>query len=112
MGGSEGESRVQRLPYAFSGIGEAEFSKKMQSLINMNAPHSDAKWLLDQDRRTSEIQIEHQTKLSEDETDLAREGLLRKCVRNSMRLHGALQTSTPSNAQRRRRAFGKSEVVA
>jgi hypothetical protein len=48
-------------PYLFSGIGEAEFSKKMQSLINTNGPHSAAKWLLDQDRRTSEIQIEHQT---------------------------------------------------
>jgi len=45
-------------------------------------------------------------KLLQGETDLAREGLLRKCVRNSIRLHVALQKSTPSNARRRRHAFG------
>ncbi len=32
----------------------------------------------------------------QDETDLALEGLLRKCVRNSMDLHVARQSSTPS----------------
>jgi hypothetical protein len=56
----------------------------MQSQINSNGPHLDARWLLDQDQRTSETQIEDQTKLSKDETDLARVDLLRKCVRNSM----------------------------
>jgi hypothetical protein len=35
-----------------------------------------------QDRQTSEIQIEHPTELLQDETDLALEGLSRKCVRN------------------------------
>src|SRR4029077_4838701 len=115
MGGSEDESRVPAVgsdasSMLFSGIGEAEFSKK-------NAIANQCEWTAFgrndssiRTRRTSEIQIEHQTKLSQDETDLSREGLLRKCGRDSMRLHVALQKSTPSNARRRRRAFGKPET--
>jgi hypothetical protein len=66
MGGSEGESRVSAVgsdafPMLSPELAKRSSRKKMQSLINTNGPHSDAKWLLDQDRRTSEIQIEHQT---------------------------------------------------
>lgn len=90
------ESRVcrrRRFLYAFSGIGGAEFSKKMRSLINTNGQQSDTRWLFDQSRRTSDAQIEHQTEWWQDEKDLTLKGLLRKCVRNSMRPHVALQKS-------------------
>jgi hypothetical protein len=43
--------------------------------------------------RTSDAQIEHQTEWLQDEKDLTLKGLLRKCVRNSMRPHVALQKS-------------------
>ena len=90
------ESRLcwrRRFLYAFSGIGGAEFSKKMRSLINTNGQQSDTRWLLDESRRTSDAQIEHQTEWWQDEKDLTLKGLLRKCVGNSMRPHVALQKS-------------------
>ena len=112
MGGSEDESRVSAVGADASSMLSPELAKrssrkKMQSQINTNAPAFGREMAPRSGADgTSEIQIEHQTKLSQDETDLAREGLLRKCVRNSMRLHVALQKSTPSNARRRRCAFG------
>jgi hypothetical protein len=89
--------RLRRLLYVFSEIGRAEFSKKMYSL-NTNGQHSDAKGLLDQ---------------VADETDLALEGLLRKCVRNSMHLHVARQSSTRSKCATQEARFRKkSEALA
>jgi len=115
MGGSEDESRVSAVGSDASSMLSPELAKR--SSRKKNAIANQYEWTAfgremtprSRTRRTSEIQIEHQTKLSklsQDETDLAREGLLRKCVRNSMRLHVALQKSTPSNARRRRCAFG------
>ena len=47
MEGSEVESSIghrrRRFPYAFSGIGGAEFSKKCDLLMNTNGQQSDAK---------------------------------------------------------------------
>jgi hypothetical protein len=65
----------------------------MRSLINTNGQQSDTRWLLDQSRRTSDAQIEHQTESLQDEKGVTLKGLLRKCVRNSMRPHVALQKS-------------------
>jgi hypothetical protein len=42
----------------------------MRSLINTNGQQSDTRWLLDQSRRTSDAQIEHQTEWWQDEKDL------------------------------------------
>ena len=53
MGGSEDESRVSAVGSDASSMLSPELAKrssrKMQSLINTNGPHSDAKWLLDQE---------------------------------------------------------------
>src|SRR6266436_4944336 len=51
------------------------------------------------------MQIEHSTKLLQDETDLALEGLLRKCVRNSIRLHVPRQSSAPSKCSTQEARF-------
>jgi hypothetical protein len=115
MGGSEDESRVSAVGSDASSMLSPELAKRSSRKKKCNCksirmdPIRTGNDSSIRTRRTSEIQIEHQTKLSklsQDETDLAREGLLRKCVRNSMRLHVALQKSTPSNARRRRCAFG------
>jgi hypothetical protein len=74
-------------------LAERSSRKKLRSLINTNGQQSDTRWLLDQSRRTSDAQIEHQTEWCQDEKDLTLKGLLRKCVRNSMRPHVALQKS-------------------
>ena len=63
-------------------------------------------------RRTSEIQIEHQTKLSQDETDLAREGLLRKM---RQKFNAAPRCSAEEHALEcatQEARFRKSEAVA
>jgi hypothetical protein len=116
MGGSEDESRVSAVGSDASSMLSPESAKRSsRKKSNCKSIRMDrirtGKDSSIRTRRTSEIQIEHQTKLSQDETDLAREGLLRKCVRNSMRLHVALQKSTPSNARRRRRAFGNQKPL-
>ena len=54
MGGSEDESRVSAVGSDASSMLSPELAKrssgkKMQSQINTNGPHSDGKWLLDQE---------------------------------------------------------------
>ena len=48
-------------------LAERSSRKKMRSLINTNGQQSDTRWLLDQSRRTSDAQIEHQTESLQDE---------------------------------------------
>jgi hypothetical protein len=50
----------------------------MRSLINTNGQPSDTRWLLDQSRRKSDAQIEHQTESLQDEKDLTLKGSFAK----------------------------------
>jgi hypothetical protein len=81
------------LPLCFLRNWRSGVLEKMRSLINTNGQQSDTRRLLEQSRRTSDAQIEHQTESLQDEKDLTLKGLLRKCVGNSMRPHVALQKS-------------------
>src|SRR5258705_5919709 len=112
MGGSEDESRVSAVGSDASSMLSPELAKR--SSRTANAIANQYEWTgFGREMTPRSGPDEHPRSKSNTKpncrrmkTDLAREGLLRKCVRNSMRLHIALQKSTPSNARRRGRAFG------
>jgi hypothetical protein len=83
----------------------------MRSPINTNGQRSDTRWLLDQNRPTSDGKIGDQTESLQDKTGSTLKSLLRKCVGSSTPLRVALPKRR-GNADARMRDLGKSEAVA
>jgi hypothetical protein len=106
--GRESSSRCRRFPYAFSGIGRAEFSKKMVFLMNTNGQQSDTSCLLGQSRRILDDQIRRSDQIVGGRNGLNGQLSFAKMLRNSKRPNVALQkpagvVEKPSDSQARER---------